>query len=37
MSQDDCDNNFFASTQILQIEKNQLNDFQEPLEGYCKV
>ena len=28
MSQDDCDNNICASTQFLQIQKNQLNDLQ---------
>ena len=29
---DDCDNETYASTQFLQIQKNQLLDFQEPLE-----
>ena len=35
MSQDDCDNEIFTSTQYLQIQKNQLIDFQESLERYC--
>ena len=34
---DDCDNEICASTQILQIEKNQLIDRQESLERYCNV
>ena len=37
MSQDDCDNEICASTQFLQIQKNQLIDFQETLECYCNV
>ena len=35
MSQDDCDNEIWASTQFLQIQKKQLNDLQESLERYC--
>ena len=34
---DDCDNETYASTQLLQIQKNQLNDLQESLERYCNV
>ena len=37
MSQDDCDNKICASTQFLQIKKNQLIDVQEFLERYCNV
>ena len=37
MSQDDCDNVICASTQFLQIQKNQLFDLQESLERNCKV
>ena len=37
MSQDDCDNGSCASTQFLQIQKNQLFDLQESLERYCNV
>ena len=37
MSQDDCDNEICASTQFLQIQKNQLIDLQESLERYCNV
>ena len=37
MSQDDCDNENCASTQFLQIQKNQLIDLQESLEGRCNV
>ena len=37
MSQDDCDNEICASTQFLQIQKNQLIDVQEALERYCNV
>ena len=37
ISQDDCDNEICASTQFLQIQKKQLNDFQESLERYCNV
>ena len=37
MSQDDCDNEVCASTQFLQIQKNQLIDLQETLERYCNV
>ena len=36
-SQDDCDNEICASTQILQIQKNQIIDLQESLERYCNV
>ena len=34
---DDCDNETYASTQFLQIHKNQLIDLQESLERYCNV
>ena len=34
---DDCDNETCASYQFLQIQKNQLIDFQESLERYCNV
>ena len=34
---DDCDNENCASTQFLQIQKNQLADLQESLEHYCNV
>ena len=37
MSQDDCDSEICASTQFLQIRKNQLFDLQETLERYCNV
>ena len=37
MSQDDCDNEICASTQFLQMQKNQLIDLQESLERYCNV
>ena len=37
MSQDDCDNEFFPSTQFLQTRKNQLIDLQESLERYCNI
>ena len=37
MSQDDCDNEICASTQFLQIQKNQLIDLQESLKCYCNV
>ena len=37
MSQDDCDNEICASTQFLQVQKNQLIHFQESLERYCNV
>ena len=33
----DCDNKICASTQFLQIQKNQLIDLQESLERYCNV
>ena len=33
----DCDNEICASTQFLQIQKNQLIDLQETLDHYCKV
>ena len=36
MNHDDCDNEICASTQFLQIQKNQLSDFQETLER-CSV
>ena len=36
MSQDDCGNEICASTQFLQIQRNQLVDLQEYLERYCK-
>ena len=35
MSQDDCDNKICASTQFLQIQKNQFIDLQGSLERYC--
>ena len=34
---DDCDNEICASTQFLQIQKNQLIDLQDSLERYCNV
>ena len=34
---DDCDNETCASTQFLQIQKNQVIDLQESLERYCNV
>ena len=37
MSQDDCDSEICASTQFLQIQKNQSIDLQESLERYCHV
>ena len=37
MSQDDCDDEICASTQILQLQKNQLIDLQEYLELYCNI
>ena len=37
MSKDDCGNTICASTQFLQIQKNQLIDLQESLERYCNV
>ena len=37
MSQDDCDNNIGASTQFLQIPKDQRIDLQETVEHYCNV
>ena len=37
MIEDDCDNEVCASTQFLQIQKNQLIDLQEALEPYCSV
>ena len=37
ISQDDCDNEIGASTQFLQIQRNQLIDLQETLERYCIV
>ena len=37
MSKDDCDNEICASTQFLQIQRNQIIDLQESLEHYCNV
>ena len=37
ISQDDCDNEIFASTQFFLIQKNQLIDFQKSLERVCNV
>ena len=37
MSQDDCDKKNCASTQFLQLKKNQLIDLQESLERNCNV
>ena len=37
MSQDYCDNGKCASTQFLQIQKNQLTDLQDSLEFFCIV
>ena len=37
MSQYDCDNEICASTQFLQIQKNQLFDLQETPERFCNV
>ena len=37
MRQDDCDNEICASTQFLQIQKNQIINLQESLERYCNV
>ena len=37
LSQDDCDNEIFASTHFLQIQKNQSIDRQETLGRYCNV
>ena len=37
MSQDGSDNEICASTQFIQIQKNQLIDLQESLERYCNV
>ena len=37
MSQDDCYNEICASTQFLQIQKNQFIDLVESLERYCNV
>ena len=34
---DDCDNEICASNQFLQIQKNQLIDLKESLEGYCNI
>ena len=36
-SQDDCDKEICASTQFLQIQRNQLFDVQESLGRYCNV
>ena len=37
MSHDDCDNEICASTQFLQIQKNQIFDLQDSLKRYCNV
>ena len=37
MSHDGCDNEIYASTQFLQIQKNQIIDLQDSLERYCNV
>ena len=37
MSPDDCHNEICASTQFLQIQKNQLIELQVSLERYCNV
>ena len=37
VSRDDCGNEVCASTHFLQLQKNQIIDFQESLERYCKV
>ena len=37
MSQDDCDNGIYDSTQLLQLQKNHINDLQETLKRYCNV
>ena len=37
MSRDNCDNEICASTQFIQIQKNQLIDLQVSLERYCNV
>ena len=37
MSQDDCDNEICASTQLLQMQENQLIVLQESLERYSDV
>ena len=37
MNQHDCENKKCASTQFLQIQKNQLIDLQEHLQQYCSV
>ena len=37
MSQDDCDDEFFASTHFLQIQKKQLFDLHDSLQCYCNV
>ena len=37
MSRDDCDDEICASTQNLQIQKNQLIDLLETLERFCNV
>ena len=34
---DDCDNEICASTQFLQIQKNQIIDLQESVERFCNV
>ena len=37
ISQDDCDNEVYTTTQFLQIHENQLIDLQEPLVYFCNV
>ena len=37
MIQDECEDEKCASTQFLQMEKNQLFDLQEHLERYCNI
>ena len=37
MSQDECDDEIYASTQFLQIHTNQIIDLEEHLELYCSV
>ena len=37
MIQEACDNEILASTQFLQIQKDQLIDLQESLKRYCNV
>ena len=37
MKQDDCENKTSASTQFIQIQKNQFSELQKHLEPYCDV